>query len=90
MTTDLPVLIRTVAAQGVLLGLLPLVLEAHALDWPGQPGPGWELGCALALGGVSVASGGSRPVRHAVHGILGLGWGAGAASLRSGIAVVAG
>ena len=32
-TSRLPVLIRTVAAQGVLLGLLPLVLEAHALDW---------------------------------------------------------
>jgi hydrogenase-4 component E len=27
------VLIRTVAAQGVLLGLVPLVLEAHDLDW---------------------------------------------------------
>ncbi len=32
-TSRLPVLIRAVAAQGVLLGLLPLVLEAHALDW---------------------------------------------------------
>ena len=32
-TSRLPVLIRAVAVQGVLLGLLPLVLEAHAFDW---------------------------------------------------------
>ncbi len=32
-TSRLPVLIRAVAVQGVLLGLLPLVLETHALDW---------------------------------------------------------
>ncbi len=32
-TSRLPVLIRAVGAQGVLLGLVPLVLEAHALDW---------------------------------------------------------
>ena len=32
-TSRLPVLIRAVAVQGVLLGLLPLVLESHAFDW---------------------------------------------------------
>jgi len=56
----------------------------------GSRGPGGRWGGALVLGGMSVASGGSRPVRHAVHGILGLGCGAGPASLRSGIAVMTG
>jgi hydrogenase-4 component E len=32
-TSRLPVLIRTVGVQGVLLGLVPLVLEAHDLNW---------------------------------------------------------
>lgn len=32
-TSRLPVLIRAVAVQGVLLGLVPLVLESHSLDW---------------------------------------------------------
>jgi len=32
-TSRLPLLIRAVGAQGVLLGLLPLVLEGHGMDW---------------------------------------------------------
>ncbi len=32
-TSRLPVLIRAVGIQGVLLGLVPLVLEAHDLNW---------------------------------------------------------